>query len=128
VGVVPEKHHHLRVSKEVKDDLLIWLSFLSNFNGVSIIPENRWVTNENLQLFTDSSSKGFGIYFNGAWANGTWPESWRKNGIIGDITILEIFPIVASIFVWPAELRNKKIIIRCDNMSVCHFINSMTSK
>jgi hypothetical protein len=84
--------------------------FISNFNGVSIIPENRWETNEDLQLFTDNSSKGFRIYFNGAFENGTWPESWREYDIIRDtcITILEIFPIVTSIFVWLAELTNKK--------------------
>ena len=128
VGVVPEKHHHLRISKEVKEDLNVWFSFLSDYNGISVLHEKIWKSNDELQLFTDSSTNGFGIYFNGAWANGAWPENWVLGGITKDITILEIFPIITSIFLWPSALTNQKIIFRCDNMAVCHIINSMTSK
>ncbi|XP_053374216.1 uncharacterized protein LOC128546843 [Mercenaria mercenaria] len=127
-GVVPEKHHHLRISQDIKADLLIWQSFLSQHNGVSIIPDKLWQENQDIHLFTDSSGKGYGIFLNGSWANSVWPESWVINGITKDITVLELFPILASVFLWPAELANKKILFRCDNMSVCHIINKMTSK
>ena len=30
---IKSQHHFIRVSKEVKKDLNLWLSFLSNFNG-----------------------------------------------------------------------------------------------
>jgi hypothetical protein len=127
-GKTPEQHHHLRVSNDIKDDLSTWLLFLSNFNGVSVIHEKVWQNNEDLQLFTDSSSQGFGIYFNGSWTNGPWPDKWVQAGVVRDIVVLEIFPIVAAVFLWPAKLENRKVIFRCDNMSVCHIINSMTCK
>jgi hypothetical protein len=40
-------------------------------------------------LFTDSAGgrdKGFGIYFQGKWAQGRWPKEWADNGILADIT------------------------------------------
>jgi hypothetical protein len=30
--------------------------------------------------------KGFGIYFQGRWAQGGWPKEWADNGILADIT------------------------------------------
>ena len=56
---------------------------------------NVWTTNDTIQLFTDSAggqNKGFGIYFQGRWAQKCWPEEWAENGILTDITFLELFP------------------------------------
>ena len=53
---------------------------------------------------------------------------WHSKGYTRDITVLELFPIVAALFIWGDCLRNKKLNFRCDNMSVCHILNKMTSK
>lgn len=67
---------------------MVWKLFLENFNGVSyIILGKHWVSNVDLQLFTDSAGGGstpltcqngcglflwqYGVIFNG-----------RRNGII----------------------------------------------
>ena len=59
---------------------------------------------------------------------GVWPEEWHAQGITADITVLELFPVLVSLVVWGSCLRNKKILFHCDNQSVVHILNTMTSK
>ncbi|MCG8031789.1 MAG: hypothetical protein JAZ03_06400 [Candidatus Thiodiazotropha taylori] len=124
-------HHHLRITSDMKNDLQLWLKFFTDFNGVSVFHDRFWVSNEDLQLFTDSagsSNLGFGAFFAGKWSYGPWPQSWVEQGITEDITVLELFPLLVSLQIWGNDLRNKKILFRVDNMAVVHIVNSMTSK
>jgi hypothetical protein len=64
-------------------------------------------------LFIDSAggqNRGFGIYFQGKWAQKGWPKDWIKMGILKDITFLELFPVVVALCIWGEQLKNKKII------------------
>ena len=124
-------YHHLRINLDMKEDLKLWLQFFEDFNGVSIFHERFWVSNTDIQLFTDSaggSNLGFGAYFAGKWAYAPWPQSWVEQSIIDDITVLEMFPLLVSLHIWGEDLRNKKIVFRCDNLASVHIMNSMTSK
>lgn len=126
---IEKPHHHLRITKGMKNDLEMWKIFFQNFNGIQCFPDRCWSTNEEVQLFTDSAQGfGFGIYFAGKWGSGKWPDNWHTKGYTGDITVLELFPIVAALFMWAEQLQNKRLRFRCDNMSVCHILNKMTSK
>ena len=81
------------------------------------------------ELYSDSAgSIGFGIYFAGKWSYATWPETWQESGLTGDITVLELFPILVSLYLWGNELRNKKILFHCDDAAVVFAVNTMTSK
>ena len=124
-------HHHIKITKGMRQDLSIWLRFFKDFNGISVFNDKFWSTNAEVCLFTDSSAakgNGFGVYFQGRWSNAAWPTSWFENEITNDITLLEYFPILVSIYIWGNELRNKKILFRCDNESVVHVINQQSSK
>ena len=55
---------------------------------------------------------GFGIYFNGKWAQTCWPSDWLKNGILQEITFLELFPVVVAIHLWGHQLENKKLMFK----------------
>jgi hypothetical protein len=82
-------------------------------------------------LFTDSAggqNRGFGIYFQGKWAQKCWPKLWEEMGILKDITFLELFPVVVALCIWGEQLKNKKIIFNIDNQSVVHIINKKSSK
>lgn len=123
--------HHLRVSSQMKLDLNMWLSFFENHNGISVFHDRYWVSNDDVQLFTDSAGGkglGFGIFYQGHWCQARWPEAWHVSGITKDITALEIFPILVSIAIWGEEFRNKKIRFSCDNEAVVHILNTATSK
>jgi hypothetical protein len=38
----------------------------------------------------ERKSQGFGIYFQGKWAQGCWPKEWADNGFLADITFFRI--------------------------------------
>jgi hypothetical protein len=51
--------------------------------------DSLWTSNETIDLFTDSAggeNMGFGIYFQGKWAQACWPGDWANNGVLSDIT------------------------------------------
>lgn len=48
-------HHRTRITKAMKEDLNIWLLFLSNYNGTTVILDKFWSSNSDLELFTDSA-------------------------------------------------------------------------
>lgn len=115
----------------MREDLKVWVSFLLQYNGVSVMLDNFWTSNESIQLFTDSAggkNRGIGIYFQGKFAHGRWPSEWAENGILTDITFLELFPVFIAVCIWGAILRNKKIMFNIDNLSVVHIINKKSSK
>ena len=81
--------HHLRVSREMKDDMLVWLCFLQEFNGISYIPEECWFSSDSLQLFTDSAGsadRGAACFLGGKWCFFPWPENWRGDEILRDMS------------------------------------------
>ena len=113
-------HHHLNITVSMKEDLKLWLKFFEDFNGISVFHDRYWVSNEDVQLFTDSaggSELGFGAYFAGKWTCAHWPQSWIERDIVKDITVLEMFPLLVCLHIWGSELRNKKIVLE---QITCH--------
>ncbi|XP_068721411.1 uncharacterized protein [Montipora capricornis] len=117
--------HRIRLNKEVKQDLKLWLSFLSNFNGRSFFLEEHWLSSTKLNLFTDASgSLGFGAIFGSHWCYGKWPPGWvQKN-----IAFLEFYPIVLSLHLWGEAMCNQCILFFTDNESLVHVINKQSCK
>lgn len=121
--------HRTWVTKEMKNDLHVWLKFLDEYNGTTVFLDKFWSSNSDLELFTDSAGGiGFGIVFENRWAQATWPESWKLDATLKDITFLELFPVVVAIEIWGQDLRNKKILFHVDNESVVTIINKKSSK
>ena len=119
----PKSKIHL--SDGAKADLRMWLVFLKDYNGISIIPDQAWFGEDDLQLFTDAcKSIGFGGYFRGMWFQGKWPPACRRLSIAW----LEFFPIVVAVVLWGTLLKGKRIILRSDNDSVVAIVNSKTSR
>ena len=90
-------NHYIRLNREVKENLNLWLSFLSNFNGKSFFLEDTWLNSPKLGLFTDAS---------GALGFGNWPSNWQYQ----NIAILEFYPIVLSLYLWGAAMSNQRIL------------------
>ncbi|CAC5361232.1 unnamed protein product [Mytilus coruscus] len=53
-GVV-KPENFIRVTVSMKEDIHMWLTFLDLFNGSCKFGKNVWLTNEQLNLFTDST-------------------------------------------------------------------------
>ncbi|CAG2207794.1 unnamed protein product [Mytilus edulis] len=59
---VRKSYYKIRVNKQMKADLEVWLDFLKQYNGVTVITDNVWVSNEKIVLFTDSAGGSKGGY------------------------------------------------------------------
>jgi len=128
---VSRGHYHIRLKQGMRLDLEMWLCFFKSFNGISIFHDKLWCSNADVCLFTDSSGargKGFGAYFQGRWSCAAWPTEWFEQGRAEDITLLEYFPILVSLYIWGDRLMNKKVLFQCDNMAVVQVINRQSSK
>lgn len=128
---IQKPHYRIRVTNAMREDLQVWVVFLSQYNGVSVMLDSQWTSNDAIQLYTDSAggkNRGIGIYFQGRYIHEVWPSDWADLGILKDITFLEIFPVFVVLHIWGPELKNKKIMFNIDNMSVVHIINKKSSK
>ena len=118
-------YHHTRLTLEAKADLLTWLTFLSNFNGKSIFPENSVTSTHDIHLFTDASGTiGYGAIFGKDWFNGKWSDWWIQQSI----ALKELYPIVLAVETWGHMLCNKRLILHTDNSALVPIITNQTSK
>ena len=112
---VKQPYHHIKIKSEVKLDLTTWLEFL----------DNRWASSDKLRLYTDASgSIGYGGFLNTSWFYGKWPVQC----VSLNITILELYPIALSLYIFGQQLKNKCVLFLTDNEAVVHIINRQTSK
>ena len=117
--------HHKKVTQEVRADLKVWNSFLQGYNSKTFFLDYRFLSQDLLHLYTDSSSTiGFGGVFGRQWFHGLWSDSSRG----ANIALLELYPICLAIKLWGGQLSNKCLQINSDNMAVVHIINNSTSK
>ncbi|KAM3940651.1 uncharacterized protein RB166_000605 [Leptodactylus fuscus] len=121
-------HHFVRLTADVRADLRVWDSFLARFNGCLLwLPEV--VRSTELDLFTDAAgSAGFGAYFQGRWCAGAWPEDWVAAGLVANLALLELFPILVAVELWGQEFWDRRVCFHCDNSAVVFVINSQTAK
>ena len=122
-------HHRLRLTKEMKEDIDMWILFLEDFNGTCYIPDSVWSNSDTLKLYTDSAGSadlGCGVYFNGKWAYFPWPRDWHSK-ILLNITFLEMIPVLLSICLWGQDLRRNNIRLMIDNEALVTKINKQTS-
>ena len=117
--------HKIRITSQAKLDLKAWLLFLRQFNGRQFFLSDQWLSNYNLNLYTDASGTiGYGAVFDRLWFHGKWPNSWLKE----NITLKECYPIVAAVCVWGHHWSNKRIMFHTDNEALVHTINANTTK
>ena len=58
---IREPFHYLKITKEAKLDLRMWLLFIRDFNGKSMFLSDSFLSNDVLSLYTDAAaSLGFG--------------------------------------------------------------------
>lgn len=102
-------NHFIRLTIEVKLDLQLWQSFLSNFNGRIFFLEGTWSSFDNRQPYTDAvGALGFGAVFGSKWWEMAFKLAFKL--VTKNIAFLEIYPIVLSLQLWEHEMQNRWII------------------
>lgn len=124
---VKAPHHFVRLSKAHKDDLRVWQLFLAQFNGRSLWMDEMGSACD-LELYTDvAGAVGYGATLGSQWSAGKWPDSWRKADLLGNLVLLELFPIVMAVEIWQQEFKNKRVLFHCDNLGVVQAINKISA-
>jgi len=122
---IKKPHHHITLNNEAQQDITCWLSFLTQFNGVSVFLKSHWLSSSTLNLYTDAAgSKGYAAVLGSTWTAGGFPASWDQH----HITIKELYPIVLAVLMWGHRLANNKIMFHTDNIACVHIINTQTSR
>ena len=133
-GTKLKSHHHVALDSEFKFDCNVWKVFLANFRNQALCRQMiDWDKNTMLatQLnFSSDASRngllGFGAVFNKHWTYEQWEPGFIAN-CNPSIEYLKLFGVVAALLTWGHELKDRRIILFCDNMSVVGMINSSTS-
>ena len=124
-------HHVLRLSREMREDLCVWQEFLTNFNGVTYIPQALWFSSVDLRLFTDAATavdSGAACFLDGQWCLFLWPETWSGCPVMRDLTFLEMVPVLLAVFLWGVRLSNKKVSLYIDNEALVQVLNKQSAR
>ena len=119
---VRQLHHKIKLNRAFQADINWWISFLPTWNGISIMYDHDWVTNVDLDLYTDASDKAVAGYFNGAWyvelvTDTNHSINWR-----------ELYAVVLAAATWSKQWAGKRVLFHCDNQAICHVLCSQTSR
>ena len=114
------------ISDDLKSDLHWWGTFLSQYNGVSIIKIDPWIT-DPLFLSTDACLTGAGGFFEGFFFHTPFPD-FVLSSFGHDINTLELLAIMAALKLWGDRLRGKRFLLHCDNANSVLALNSGRSR
>ena len=126
-------HHHVRLDSEFKNDCEMWGQFLLSTDGRinrPFIDRKTTLDAEVLDFYTDAAKGpllGIGAVFNKNWLFGQWEPSYIEN-CNPSIEYLELLGICVAFFVWVHYLRNRRIVLFCDNQAVVTMVNNTTAK
>ena len=126
-----KQHHHITIDQEFKLDAYMWQSFLENCTKRELcrpfLDQNVFETSQLLNFSTDASGKiGFGCVFRDAWTFGKWSAQFLVEKK-PSIEYLELYALCIAIYTWEEDLRDKRIIVFCDNQSVVDMVNKTSS-
>lgn len=129
-----KKHYHLRVDRELRADCRMWLEFLGMDQAVSR-PFMDFMTvlhADEIDFYTDGALDeqriGVGGVFGSSWFHGWLDASdYRTAGKNVNIQIVELYSILLGLSLWIERLRNRRVVIFCDNKSVVYMINRPSS-
>ena len=124
-------HHHIRVNGEMKLDLNTWRTFLTH-PTVFARPFMDFIKlsyAEEIGMFSDATANeflGFGAICGSSWMFNRWNVAFIRR-VRPSIEYLELFALVAGCIQWLDRFQNKRVVLFCDNESVCKMVNKSTS-
>ena len=99
-------HHHIQLNKKARTDSEAWLGFLHNFNGRTILQQQRWTSSVKLHMYTDSAASiGYAGVLDTEWFSGKWPQDWK----VFSIVFLEFFRIITVLDLSCERLANNRL-------------------
>ncbi len=126
LSLTNKRHHHIRLNKAFRSDLLWWDTFLTSWNGVAMIEGGR-LCGPTVHIYTDASGEiGCGAWWSPQW----WQLKWTPGMAFGKLPITqkEVLPIVLSCAQWGRQWRRCQVVVHCDNTAAVSVVNSGYSR
>ena len=126
LSITAKSQHHIRLNQAFRSDLLWWHTFLSSWNGVSMMRGLQSIS-PNEKVFTDAS----GVTGCGAWWGKSWLQlKWVAGMAFGSLPITqkEVLPVVLACVVWGWQWYQKTVLVHCDNEAAVTVLNSGYSR
>ena len=128
---VKKSGHHIRLNREIRADLSMWLEFLSHPSAYArpFMDFSKILLADEIDLFTDASRNhqlGCGGHCGSEWFILQWDPLFMEK-YEPSIDYLELFAVTIAVHLWIHKFENKRIILFCDNMSVVYMINKNVS-
>ena len=125
-------HHHIKITTEMRLDLLMWKEFLSHQSIFCrpFMDFSKYYSATEVDVYSDASKNpllGMGGVCRTTWMSFQWETGFIEN-CDPSIEYLELFALTATVMNWISRFRNKRIILFCDNISVVYMVNNTSSK
>ena len=118
-------HFFVRLSRESQADIEWWNTFISSWNGSSIL---RPVGGQNpdVEVWSDASGGwGCGAYWRTRWFQLPWlTVPIASHGIAAK----ELLSIVLAAAIWGHEWRGRTVRFRCDNYAAVAAVNNLSAR
>ncbi len=105
------------LSESFNLDLQWWRRFLSQWNGVSVIPDTNWCPSSNLCIYTDACVAGYGAVFGSHWFSCQWTvdeEQQAKRNKRDSMPFKELYALSRAAATWGSQWSGRKILFRTD--------------
>ena len=115
--VLKEAYHTknaVKITCEMQKDLAWWEIFLTDYNGISCIPDNIW-SRPNEIFSSDSCLSGCRACSSTNYFHFELPDSIIRQGQF--INQFELYVILIAVREWAPMFSNKNILIYCDNQT-----------
>ena len=105
------------------DDIKWWDKYMESFDGISIMPHHKWTAPDRI-FSTDACLKGCGGESEDTCFAATFPQFIFNDW--GDLSIneLEALAIVICLKLWSHKIKNKNVLVFCDNSSTVDIVNT----
>ena len=132
-GRLLKPHHHVKIDAEFRLDCQMWELFLKDVSAVTrpFVDLSITLVADTLNFFSDASANktlGYGAVFGNNWMFGQWEHGFIEK-CEPSIKFLELFALCAALLTWNRDpkLNKARIVIFCDNISVVHMVNKLSS-
>ena len=121
---IQKPYHRIHITRAHRDDIIMWLDFLTNFNGITIFLDTYPIPSTILNLYTDSCPQGYGGTYGNRYFYGYFPDNWKPL----NIAVLELYPILLAVHLFSHNMSNKHIVFYTDNIAVSEILKTKTTK
>ena len=124
-------HHHLKITKDIKLDLEMWLAFLQHpsiYCRHFMDFDKKWNADE-IDMYSDASKNpllGVGARCHNSWSYMQWDYQFIVEND-PSIEYLELYGVTIAVVNWIEKFKNMRVILFCDNQSVVGMINKTSS-